>query len=126
MQRSEVARLPWAQEVVGSNPAAQTIYRGHSSTGEHCLCTAEIRVRVPLAPPTNFILKLHRGLGGEYDFESNDLTKVANDYGIKIIYEEQSKEEQHINGSERYATVYWTAEDLIGWNFIELETMEYE
>lgn len=40
--------------------------------------------------------------------------KVAKDYGLKIIYEEQPKEGQQIKGSGRYATVYWTAEDLMG------------
>lgn len=87
--------------------------------------------------------------------------KIAKDYGLKIIYEGQLEAEHETQENKRYATTYWTAEDLIGeqadnilgkklsreeaenflesmegrlresmievgWNFIELETMEYE
>lgn len=49
--RSQVAHAFWGREVAGSNPAAQTIFRGRSSKGELRLCTAKMRVRFSPSPP---------------------------------------------------------------------------
>lgn len=44
--------------------------------------------------------------------------RIAKEYGIKIIYEEQpeaefSEAEHTLHDEKRYATAYWTAEDLM-------------